>query len=100
MVLFCVAPLGEVNIQRENYHLQLWQILALTYHWATNAPRSQGLAVDREMAKLEIGSCSTIVTWSQFCMDVAVHCFLNHLKRLGGHDSIVEIDESLFAWRK
>ena len=93
-----------INIRKgsffEKSHLQLWQILALTYQWATNAGRSRGLGVDRQMAELEIGSRSTIVDWNQFCRDVAVQYFLNHPERLGGRDSIVEIDESLFARRK
>ena len=52
------------------------------------------------MEELEIGSCTTVVDWMQFCRDVCVNYFLQNPCRIGGEGVIVEIDESLFARRK
>ena len=67
----CPTCRKTTNIRKgsffEKSHLKLWQILALTYLWATNAGKSRGLSVEQEMVELEIGSRSTIVDWNQFC---------------------------------
>ena len=62
--------------------------------------KTRSVSVEEEMVELEMGSCSTIVNWNQFCWDVAVQYFLNHPERFGGCDTVAEIDESLFArWK-
>ena len=80
--------------------LKLWQVLALTYIWCSNAGRSRGPAQDFVRHELDIGGEHTIVDWFQFCRDVAVSYFLNNPVPIGGLGHVVEIDESLFAKRK
>ena len=94
----------RINIRKgsffEGSHLQLWQVLCLTYFWSIDCGRSRGLSQQQIMKELEIGCNSTIVDWKQFCRDVCVSYFLNHPEQIGGEDRVVEIDESLFARRK
>ena len=64
----------------EKSHLQLWQLLGLTY--------------------LCCRSEHSIVDWNQYCKDIAVSHFVNNPVQIGSHGYIVEIDESLFSRRK
>ena len=93
-----------INVRKgsfsEGSHLKLWQVIGLTYLWATSAGCPKGLSVLQTMRELKISGEHTIVDWNQFCRDVAVQHFVNHPERLGGNGHIVEIDESLFARRK
>merc|ERR1719233_794146 len=52
------------------------------------------------MHELNIGSCSTVVDWLQFCRDIPVTFFLLNPTQIGGAGHVVEIDESLFTKRK
>ena len=45
-------------------HLQLWQILGLTYIWSQSCGRARRMSVDNIMAELDIGSNNTVVDWS------------------------------------
>ena len=82
----------------ERSRLELWQLLALTYLWSENCGR--GPSVESLKHDLEIGGTHTIVDWNQFCRDACVAYFTNNPQQIGGPQSTVEIDESLFAWRK
>jgi len=84
----------------ERSHLELWQILGLTYVWATRAGSSRGLSQNIIMHELNIGSCSTVVDWLQFCRLIPVTFFLLNPTQIGGAGHVVEIDESLFTKRK
>ena len=81
-------------------HLELWQVLGLTYIWSSNPGRSRGMSQDYIRKELEIGGQHTVVDWLQFCRDVPVDYFLNNPVPIGGAGHVVEIDESLFARRK
>ena len=81
-------------------HLELWEILGITYIWASSAGSSRGLAQVTIMHELNIGSYSTVGDWLQFCRDIPVAYFLNNPVQLGGPGHVVEIDESLFSRRK
>ena len=84
----------------EGSHLQLWQVLCLTYFWSLDCGRSRGLSQKQLMKELEIGGGHTIVDWKQVYRDVCVSYFLNHPERIGGDGEVVELDESLSVKRK
>jgi hypothetical protein len=84
----------------EGSKIHLWQILVLTYLWATSAGRSRGMSQDIIRREAKIGGEHTVVDWFQFCRDVPVEYFLNNPSPIGGINHVVEIDESLFARRK
>ena len=84
----------------EKSHLQLWQLLGLTYLWCRSAGKSRGVSVEDAQHELQIGSEYSIVDWNQYCRDIAVSHFLNNPVQIGGPGHIVEIDESLFSRRK
>ena len=84
----------------EKSHLQLWQLLGLTYLWCRSAGKSRGVSVEDAQHELQIGSEHSIVDWNQYCRDIAVSHFLNNPVQIGGPGHIVEIDESLFSRRK
>ena len=104
IVWCCPNCRGSSSIRKgsfmEGSRLKIWQILGLTYLWATSAGRSRGLSVEQTMKELDVDGKQTITDWSQYCRDVAVEFFLGNPERLGGQGRIVEIDESLFARRK
>ena len=84
----------------EKSHLQLWQLLGLTYLWCQSAGKSRGVSVEDTQHELQIGSEHFIVDWNQYCRDIAVSHFLNNPVQIGGPGHIVEIDKSLFSRRK
>ena len=84
----------------EKSHLQLWQLLGLTYLWCRSAGKSRGVSVEDAQHELQIGSEHSIVDWNQYCRDIAVSHFINNPVQIAGPGHIVEIDESLFSRRK
>ena len=81
-------------------HLQLWQLLGLTYLWCRSAGKSREVSVEDAQHELQIESEHSIVDWNQYCRDIAVSHFVNNAVQIGGPGHIVEIDESLFSRRK
>ena len=94
----------KTNIRKgsffERSHLELWQILALTYLWSSSCGSSRGPSYEWIMKELEIGGEHSIVDWFQFCRDICYSFFVRFPQQIGGQGIIVEIDESLFARRK
>ncbi|XP_054752434.2 uncharacterized protein LOC129258002 [Lytechinus pictus] len=100
----CANPCRKtVNIRKDSFfersHLQLWQIVALSYVWSTNCGRARGLPQDIIMKEVGVSN-KTTVDWMQFFRDICVQYFQNHQQQIGGPGVLVEIDESLFARRK
>ena len=73
----------------EKSHLQLWQILGLTYLWYRIAGKSRGMSVADAQHGLQIGSELSIVDWNQYCRDIAVSHFLNNPIQIGGPGHIL-----------
>lgn len=94
----------KTNIRKgsffEKSHLQLWQIHALTYLWASSCGSSRGPSYDWIKKELGIGGNETVGDWFQFCRDICGRYFDDERPQIGGPGVVVEIDESLFAKRK
>ncbi|XP_071940919.1 uncharacterized protein [Antedon mediterranea] len=92
-----------INIRHGSFfsgsHLQLWQIIGLTYIWSTGAGKARSLSQNLIMKELCMSE-HTVVDWKQFCRDICVQYFINHPELIGGPGVIVELDESLFSRRK
>ena len=91
--MWCCSEGGcrqQSNIRKgsffEGSHLQLWQVLCLTYFWSIVCGRSRGLSQQQIMTEVEIGCNSMIVDWKQVCHNVCVSYFLNHPEQSGGED--------------
>lgn len=84
----------------EKSHLELWQIIGITYIWCRTAGSSCALSYKDIKHELNIGSQHSTVDWNQFCRDLCVSYFINYPEPIGGLGRVVEIDESLFSKRK
>ena len=80
----------------EKSHLQLWQLLGLTYLWCWSAGKSREVSAEDAQHELQIESEHSIVDWNQYCRDIAVSHFVNNPVQIGGPRHIVEIDEFIF----
>ena len=67
----------------EKSHLQLWQLLGLTYLWCRSAGKSREVSVEDAQHELQIGNEHSIVDWNQYCRDIAVSHFLNNPVQIG-----------------
>ena len=77
----------------QNSNLTIQEILLLTYFWATN---SSQITTRKELSL----SQHTVVDWFTFCREVCFEICIKNGSKIGGHDVIVEIDESKIGKRK
>lgn len=75
-------------------HLSIEQICIFVNLWLDNAP----LALIKKQCS--IVSQSTATDWASFCREVMYDVSVERKKAIGGHNKIVEIDESKFGKRK
>ena len=99
-----VQPLLQTSQQQkreffESSKLELRKVIGLSYKWASSVGSARGMSQVNLMRELRVSE-HTVVDWRQFMRYVAVTYFLNNPEQIGGPCVVVEIDESLFRWRK